>query len=81
MAASNYNLTFMAAGVIALAIASFLSLLAISRGSGYSSAHLSALILVLAYGVMMFASSFVEEEQNFWYWAGAAWCFTLLLKE
>lgn len=27
----------------------------------------------VAYGVMMFASSYVEEEQHFWYWATTAW--------
>jgi ethanolaminephosphotransferase len=28
--------------------------------------------LALANGMMMFASSFVEEEQHFWYWASSA---------
>ncbi|KAK1832274.1 GPI ethanolamine phosphate transferase 2 [Podospora conica] len=30
-------------------------------------------IIILAYGAMMFASSYVEEEQHFWYWATTAW--------
>lgn len=25
------------------------------------------------YGVMMFASSYVEEEQQFWYWITSGW--------
>lgn len=29
--------------------------------------------IVLSYGVMMFASSYVEEEQHFWYWSTTAW--------
>ena len=29
--------------------------------------------VVVAYGAMMFASSYVEEEQHFWYWATTAW--------
>jgi ethanolamine phosphate transferase 2 subunit G len=31
--------------------------------------------IVGAYGAMMFASSYVEEEQQFWYWLGAGWLF------
>ncbi|KAI0971133.1 alkaline-phosphatase-like protein [Xylaria arbuscula] len=38
-----------------------------------------ALITVL-YGVMMFASSYVEEEQHFWYWSTTAWLFYLAVK-
>lgn len=38
-----------------------------------------ALITVL-YGVMMFASSYVEEEQHFWYWSTTAWLFYLVVK-
>ena len=29
--------------------------------------------ITLAYGGMMFASSYVEEEQHFWYWASTGW--------
>lgn len=35
-----------------------------------------ALVTIL-YGTMMFASSYVEEEQHFWYWTTSAW-FALL---
>ena len=27
----------------------------------------------VVYAIMMFASSYVEEEQHFWYWATTAW--------
>ncbi|KAK4650783.1 major facilitator superfamily transporter protein [Podospora pseudocomata] len=30
-------------------------------------------LVTLAYGAMMFASSYVEEEQHFWYWGTTAW--------
>jgi hypothetical protein len=29
---------------------------------------------------MMFASSYVEEEHNFWYWIASGWFFALFLK-
>lgn len=38
------------------------------------------LAVTLAYGVMMFASSFVEEEQHFWYWSASGWLAILLFK-
>ncbi|RWA07654.1 hypothetical protein EKO27_g7460 [Xylaria grammica] len=38
-----------------------------------------ALITVL-YGIMMFASSYVEEEHHFWYWSTTAWLFYLTVK-
>ncbi|KAI3338898.1 alkaline-phosphatase-like protein [Ustulina deusta] len=38
-----------------------------------------ALITIL-YGIMMFASSYVEEEQHFWYWSTTAWLFYLVVK-
>ncbi|KAJ9134463.1 GPI ethanolamine phosphate transferase 2 [Pleurostoma richardsiae] len=30
-------------------------------------------LITLGYGVMMFASSYVEEEHHFWYWSSTAW--------
>lgn len=38
-----------------------------------------ALVTVL-YGVMMFASSYVEEEQHFWYWSTTAWLLYLAVQ-
>lgn len=29
--------------------------------------------LTAMYGVMMFASSYVEEEHHFWYWTATGW--------
>ncbi|GKT43818.1 GPI ethanolamine phosphate transferase 2 [Colletotrichum spaethianum] len=38
------------------------------------------LAITVAYGIMMFASSYVEEEQHFWYWATSAWLGSLAIK-
>ena len=38
-----------------------------------NSAGLWIASMTTAYGIMMFASSYVEEEQHFWYWIASAW--------
>ncbi|KAF4783318.1 GPI ethanolamine phosphate transferase [Colletotrichum scovillei] len=45
-------------------------------GSLIFGARLSLIPLLaisVTYGIMMFASSYVEEEHHFWYWATSAW--------
>lgn len=44
------------------------------------TSSLPFIAITLAYGIMMFASSYVEEEQNFWFWATSAWLALLWLK-
>jgi ethanolaminephosphotransferase len=80
--ASNYDLRLMAAGVatmfaaLVLAIANLVPLMGDS-----SSAELLFPVVTVAYGVMMFASSYVEEEHHFWYWIATGWFMVLFLKE
>lgn len=38
-----------------------------------STSALPLTLITTAYGVMMFASSYVEEEQHFWYYTTTAW--------
>lgn len=79
--ASNYNLTRlrlgMTAAALAVLIASAASLPALCETG---STCLLFVVLALAYGGMMFASSYVEEEQHFWYWCLSGWLAWLLLK-
>ena len=80
--ASNYDLNKMYTGIAiaiagaALAIASIV-ISDMKPGLG-SVAYGTSL---LAYGATMFASSYVEEEQQFWHWAVGGWLMVLHCKE
>lgn len=37
-------------------------------------------LVTIGYGFIMFASSYVEEEQQFWYWVTSGWLGWLVLK-
>lgn len=78
-AASNYDVPrlFLGTGLaILICILGFLavpSLRPISLAGSYCSLTLAL------YAVLMFASSYVEEEHNFWYWITSGWFFCLYL--
>ncbi|KAI9790358.1 MAG: major facilitator super transporter protein [Peltula sp. TS41687] len=65
--ASNYNLYMLAYGIIITALsvlmASIGSLSVIAKSP---ASFLGFIMITLLYGIMMFASSFVEEEHQFW---------------
>lgn len=46
-----------------------------------SSTGNAFIIGAMLYIVMMFASSYVEEEQQFWYWACSAWIAVLVVRK
>jgi ethanolaminephosphotransferase len=79
--ASNYNLSRLYAGIgitwLATMAALFVSgeVIQDARSTGLWMAPIA-----ISYGVMMFASSYVEEEQQFWYWATSSWLGWLLVK-
>ncbi|KAI9746422.1 MAG: major facilitator super transporter protein [Claussenomyces sp. TS43310] len=72
--ASNYDITKLivgqAAALAASALAFFAAIPTLSRSW---AASLPFLIIIVTYGMMMFASSYVEEEHNFWYWMSSGW--------
>lgn len=80
--ASNYDLTRLVEGIGVAAVALLLALSA-SFKSLYNSgaAGLFFLAVLVSYSIMMFASSYVEEEQHFWYWMQAGWLAWLFAKE
>ncbi len=79
--ASNYNLFRMKAGTIIAATATCLAAAALVSGLSEKLIGLSLVAMSLTYGGMMFASSYVEEEQHFWYWNASGWIAYLCIKE
>jgi ethanolaminephosphotransferase len=78
-AASNYDVprlfigTFLAVLICALSYFTLPALRPISAGGLYYA------VTLILYAVLMFASSYVEEEHNFWYWATSGWFFLLFI--
>lgn len=79
--ASDYDMDKLILGEIIAVTAASAAVVAVVMSSRYTIRNLGpfALITVL-YCVMMFASSYVEEEQHFWYWSTTAWLFYLVIK-
>lgn len=73
-AASNYDLPRMIIGIALSGVALLLTAFQISGTASLANQDTAVFgLLIVLYGVMMFASSYVEEEQHFWYWTTAGW--------
>ncbi|KAL4926532.1 uncharacterized protein BDV17DRAFT_155606 [Aspergillus undulatus] len=76
--ASNYDLKYLSLGICIAGLAVLFTLPATYKA--LSKNRQSGLFLttsILLHGTMMFASSYVEEEQQFWYWIFTGWVFYL----
>ena len=72
--ASNYDMPKLYIGQAIAAIAAIASaMVVVSLGAHRDGQILPFSLLTLAYGAMMYASSYVEEEQHFWYWCSSIW--------
>ncbi|OAA71885.1 Alkaline-phosphatase-like, core domain protein [Akanthomyces lecanii RCEF 1005] len=69
--ASNYDMSRLFAG-LGLAIAAVLMSAAL-KGVLMPQTAFPLVLISVSYGAMMFASSYVEEEHHFWYWAATLW--------
>lgn len=75
--ASSYNIPRMFIGMILSTIIIMLTLFSFPTLWPPTPASTFFAFASILYGVMMFASSYVEEEQQFWYWITPAWIFLL----
>lgn len=72
--ASNYNIPRLIVGQILSVAATLMVTFAVYQNAEkLSTSALPFALITTAYGVMMFASSYVEEEQHFWYYTTTAW--------
>ena len=79
--ASNYDMNRLVSGQVMATAAAAISVTAACLALTMNTGSLLPFILVtVSYGVMMFASSYVEEEHHFWYWMSSAWFAILGLK-
>jgi ethanolaminephosphotransferase len=71
--ASSYKVDQLVKGAAVAGVSLILAIY--SRQSNWppASAGVGFVLITILYGIMMFATSYVEEEQHFWYWATAAW--------
>jgi ethanolaminephosphotransferase len=80
--ASNYTIQRLRTG-IAVATAALVTILtiAIPAAQRANTTGIWLSFVVVMYGVMMFASSYVEEEHHFWYWVTSGWLGWLSFKK
>lgn len=80
--ASNYDMPRLFLGQAAALIALIASTTSAIATSGPSKTVLAPLACTaILYGIMMFASSYVEEEHHFWYWLTSAWLALLAVRQ
>lgn len=77
--ASNYDVLRLFLGATLAFLVCVLSLFALPSWRFMSPGGSYYFLTLTLYTVLMFASSYVEEEHNFWYWITSGWFFHLFL--
>lgn len=81
-AASNYDMTKLVGGIVVSTAALTFSIAAAWPSLSTSLFSTTQCTIITAtYGILMFASSFVEEEHHFWYWITGGWFVFLLARQ
>ncbi|KAK5166197.1 major facilitator superfamily transporter protein [Saxophila tyrrhenica] len=78
--ASSYDIPRMVTGMAVAGAALVFAVISSPSLWPPGIAGMSFTLICLLYGVMMFASSYVEEEQHFWYWLTPVWVSILIAK-
>ncbi|KAF1971856.1 GPI ethanolamine phosphate transferas-like protein 2 [Bimuria novae-zelandiae CBS 107.79] len=79
--ASNYDVPRLITGTAIAFVSVILTCLSLPSLRPITPAGVSYALILILYSILMFASSYVEEEHNFWYWAAAGWFFYLFIAE
>lgn len=79
--ASNYDVPRLLTGTALASVSVLMTLFALPSLRQVTPAGVAYLLTLVLYSVLMLASSYVEEEHNFWYWATSGWFFYLFISE
>jgi ethanolaminephosphotransferase len=77
--ASNYDVSRLIIGTALALLSVLLTFFTLPALHPITPQGIAYTLILVLYSILMFASSYVEEEHNFWYWATSAWFFYLFV--